>query len=165
MHRTVRAFVLFAFVLAGCQSEPSVPVAEIVSSGVYRITRADAAAADAGGGRVVAAKLELERAADSVPAVLNGNFGFEFTVSGLPTRKSLAIELKARHPAVVGPDGVSRTEVVSTLPVYTASGAYRNAFVYQFDRPEDLQPGRWTLQVLYGDRVLVERSYEVTPAR
>lgn len=149
--------------LAGC-SKPreSTPTAEIVTYGVYRLTGAEAPNAAAPSERVVAARAEHERQTAAVRAALKGNFGFEFGVRGLPRQKSFVLELRAQHPPIVGPDGVARTESVSSLPAYTASGHYRNAFIYQFDRPEDLQPGPWILQVRHEGRVLVERGFEVS---
>ncbi|MFO1318471.1 MAG: DUF3859 domain-containing protein [Burkholderiales bacterium] len=165
MIRLAAALFLLPLVLAGCKPDNPTPTAEVLTYGVYRITRPDTSRAAAPGERVVATRVEHERQTETVPATLNGNFGFEFSVRGLPAQKSLVFDLRARHPPIVGTDGVSRTESVSSLPVYTANGNYSNAFIFQFDRAEDLQAGPWVLQVALQGRILAERTFQVTVAR
>lgn len=159
-------FLIAGLLLAGCsRPRESTPSADIVTYGVYHLTGAEASNSASPSDRVVAARAEHQRQTAAVQAAPKGNFGFEFSVRGLPPQAPFVLELRAQHPPIVGPDGVSRTESVSSLPAYTASGHYRNAFIYQFDRPEDLQPGRWILQVSHQGRVLAERAFEVSVAQ
>lgn len=146
-------------VLAACGSEPAeAPRGQVVSAGVYGVAGATAASAEA---PVRAAAAALQTATDTVEARPGVNFGFEYTVTGLPTDRPATLELVVRHPPMRFDDGTTRSESRGAVRAATTDGSYHNMFLYRFDRPDDLVPGDWTLQVSGDGRVLVERRFHV----
>jgi hypothetical protein len=153
------AGVALLFVLAACGPRPAeTPVAQVVSAGVYGV--AGGASAPAGAPvRAAAAVLQADTVAvEARPGV---NFGFEYTVTGLPADRPTTLELVVRHPPMRFDDGTTRSESRGTVSAAAPGGSYRDVFLYRFDRPGDLVPGDWTLQVSREGQVLAKRVFRV----
>lgn len=146
-------------VLAACGPRPpEAAVGQVVSAGVFGVAGASAAGA---GAPVRVAAAELQASTDLIDARPGVNFGFEYTVTGLPTDRPATLELLVRHPPMRFEDGTTRSESRGAVSATTADGSYHNVFLYRFDRPDDLVPGDWTLQVSRDGRVLAERVFHV----
>ena len=76
-------------------------------------------------------------------------------------QKSSSIMMVA---AIKDPENKYDLTELSTFANIT-NGNYSNAFIFQFDRAEDLQAGPWVLQVALQGRILAERTFQVTVAR
>jgi len=151
--------VAWLLVLAACGSEPAdAPAAQVVSAGVFGVAGAASAAV---GSPVRAAAAVLQTDTDTIEARPGTNFGFEYTVTGLPTDRPVRLELVVRHPPMRFDDGTTRSESRGAVTAVPADGRYHDVFLYRFDRPDDLVPGDWTLQVSRDGRVLAERVFHV----
>jgi hypothetical protein len=145
--------------LAACNAQPpEAAVGKVVSAGVYGVAGAASATA---GAPVRAAAAMLQADTDVVEARPGVNFGFEYTVTGLPSGRPAILELVVRHPPMRFEDGTTRSESRGAVTATTPDGHYHDVFLFRFDRPDDLVPGDWMLQVSRDGRVLAERAFRV----
>lgn len=155
--RVAGAVLLVALAACGPRS-PEAAVGQVVSAGVFGVAGAASASA---GTPVRAAAAVLQANTDIIDARPGVNFGFEYTVAGLPTDRPATLELLVRHPPMRFEDGTTRSESRGAVTATTADGSHHDVFLYRFDRPDDLVPGDWTLQVSRDGRVLAERVFHV----
>jgi hypothetical protein len=102
---------------------------------------------------------------DRIPAILNSRFGFGFVLSGTPMDAGVKL-VKLRFVRNFPADGI--TDPKTGERRFREQGEYnlevtqREHFCgYIFDRNEELVPGLWSLEVWYGNRKLVEKSFTV----
>lgn len=84
-------------------------------------------------------------------------FGIGFALGGLDPARTAHVTIRVTHPPMTPPDGRVREE--STYP--RRIGREPSFAGYSFDEPWEMVPGTWTFAVLFGDKVLAERRFEV----
>jgi hypothetical protein len=90
-------------------------------------------------------------------------FGIEFRIDGTPADQAVTIHLGLKFP----PQGIRNPNTGDLLR--TARVAFPDMKIgalcvvgYGFDNAWEIVPGAWTLQILYQDRVLAERTFVVS---
>lgn len=90
-------------------------------------------------------------------------FGIAYTPIGTPAHASIKTVVKLQHPPITNPETGkvlnfeedSHTDVVG---VPTFSG-------FTFEKDWEIVPGKWTYQVYYGSRMILEKSFTVIDGR
>jgi hypothetical protein len=97
-----------------------------------------------------------------VPGKVGTQFGVEFRIDGSPAGENLTLHLGLKFP----PQGI-RNPNTGTL-MHETKVAFPNMKIgppcligYGFDNAWEIVPGEWTLQILYRDQVLAERTFTV----
>jgi hypothetical protein len=132
---------------------------EITEYGIYTgdITRSERDSK----GFVRSAVSNIRHAATTttVPAQIGVHFGFRYRIVGKPAGQLIEIkkvtiypEGGARPPQSAQP----RQKTEYTLTRKIGDSSYTD---YSLDEPWELVPGKWTIQLWYGDRKLVEQSF------
>jgi hypothetical protein len=92
-------------------------------------------------------------------------FGIEFRIDGTPADQPVTIHLGLKFP----PQGIRNPNTGNLL--HDTRIAFPTMKIgalcligYGFDNAWEIVPGEWTLQVIYQDRVLAERTFTVSKA-
>lgn len=97
-----------------------------------------------------------------VPAELGFRFGFLYELGGVLPGTEDRLEMRVVHPRFLDVDGQ-----LQTVTTWSFTGRHRrpgyiiDSFTYRFDQPEQLKPGDWTLEIIYFDRVLLSKTFQV----
>ena len=94
---------------------------------------------------------------DRIEAKPCHGFGIRFRLSPPDPARTVRLTVRVTHPPMALPDGGLRE--VSTYPQQV--GREPGFAGYSFDEPWEMVPGTWTFAVLFGDKVLAERRFEV----
>jgi lysophospholipase L1-like esterase len=103
---------------------------------------------------------DLAKQTDAVPAALKTKFGFRFKITGLPEGTTTWLRLQFTFPEMTNPTTgkvSSSYEFSSNVPVGTKElGMY-----WDFTHPWEMRPGKWTMRIYRGDRLLAEKIFTV----
>jgi len=158
---------LLSLAAAGCFAQECVkPQVRLVDEGVYqsrgslREHRADNTVT--GVVREIDSKV-LVQPGQVVDAKLGRSFGFRYFLDCEGGKDlSVPMTVRVRHPPLRKP-GTQKAETISTWD-NDAWGNHSRPNIhsgYRFDEPWEMVPGRWTIQVVHRDRVLLERHFDV----
>ena len=159
--------ILLGFVTAGCLAdECEKPLARLVDEGVYEsqgsLREHMAENTVTGVVREIDSK-ELVQPGRVVDAKLGRSFGFRYFLDCERGRDlSVPMTIRVQHPPLRKP-GARKAETLSTWD-NDAWGNHSRPNIhsgYRFDESWEMVPGRWTIQVVHRDRVLLERHFDV----
>jgi hypothetical protein len=106
-------------------------------------------------------RARLVQAGRAVPMHLGVKFGVRCRIDGVPAGENVDARVELRHPPITHPaTGATTTEDRWDWPVRLGVPAYTG---WSFDEAWQMAPGVWSLRIAYGDRVLVEQSFDVIP--
>jgi hypothetical protein len=110
----------------------------------------------------------LLRSTTNIPAKLGTTFGIRVRVDGSPRTTAagdladvavIQARMRVTHPPVKNPStGAIVTVDEWSWPISLGVPLFGG---WRFDDPTEVVPGRWLMQVWYGDRVLAEQAYDV----
>ena len=115
-------------------------------------------------GRVRAIQVDLVRPTDIVPAILNTKFGFKFKVVGTSGKQTVRLRFQTTFPEMTNPaTGTvsSSYEVSGDVPV----GPDIQGMYWDFLKPWEMRPGKWTMRIYSGDRLLAGKIFTVVEAK
>ena len=100
---------------------------------------------------------------DTINATVDTTFGIEYTITGDPPNAEAQGEVELVHPEIVNPSTgktstVDRTKFRALIGVPTFNDV-------NLDQPWNVIAGKWTFRLIYQSRVLLEKSFDVKPAR
>lgn len=101
------------------------------------------------------APIDIRAEGTTVPARLGIGFGVRFVLAG---DAPLLVRYEVSHPPLA-PDGVTRQSWESPV----MPGMPEQVF-FQFDIPEELQPGSWSFTAFSGMTELFHAGFDVVPA-
>jgi Domain of unknown function (DUF3859) len=155
-------------VLCACQSSPlGVPIrptitgAKLIRYGVYRNeTIGYRKGPSTSEGRIaVIGDWKLLQRTDKIHAKVNTTFGIEYTVTGTPANADLDVAVETVHPPIRNPDS-GRTGTVERGAYHVLVGVPTYNDI-RLDEAWNVVPGRWTFRVIYGSRVILEKTFHV----
>lgn len=119
-------------------------------------------APDAPGGFVTEeVNIDHVQTTDVIPAELEVQFGFWYTIVGAPTGASVPITQITRFPA----PGLKDPSKAKPMLSYQSSGTLRvgqdNFDSYSFDELWEVVPGVWTFEIWSGNKKLAEKKFTV----
>ncbi|MGE4553839.1 MAG: DUF3859 domain-containing protein [Desulfovibrionaceae bacterium] len=154
--------LLMLFAAPALAQRPVVEGADLLEAGIYDSDIAAFIRDDnvADQNKILSRSFVLKAATTKVRADLGTGFGVKYVLRGSPTGAQVPVEVVVRHPPMYNPrNGVTYTESRTTFDRTIGKAEYS---VWSFDMGWTLVPGTFTIQVLYGDRVLVEQRFEVS---
>lgn len=95
-----------------------------------------------------------------VRAEIGNRFGIQVQVNGSPDSAVADIMTRWTHPIIRNPD-TGREGSVDEWKSPMSIGYARYAG-WQFDEPWELIPGKWKVEIIYRDKVLASKEFEVT---
>ncbi len=97
-----------------------------------------------------------------IPTELGTRFGIDIEIGGVLPGSHDYLIMRVLHPAFPDADGELQTETAWTYAGRRRTGGQIvDNISFRFERPEQLVPGNWTLEVEYFGRVLVSRTFHV----
>jgi hypothetical protein len=170
MNRFIVIFInLMALIVSssGCRSTQgsSNVVGNVIRYGLYQTPgeplRVPIDAAPTGHGRLLSQTPVFIKETSRIPATLGVRFGFDFEVTGL-TPEPVELRAITIYPPIHRPDGSVATSHEFPYPPFTpVDGRVATSFGFGFDKDYELVPGKWTMQIWRGDKMIVERAFEV----
>jgi hypothetical protein len=91
-------------------------------------------------------------------------FGFDFRIDGAPTDRPVRLTHLITHPKMKKPDGTVLERQTFDRDVTSSKGTISGSLWYTLREDFELLPGEWSLSVLQGTTVLVEKRFTVSPA-
>jgi hypothetical protein len=134
---------------------------EIGQYGIYtgdKLGQEDAANA-AVGYKSVTANIVFQQKTERITAAVGTSFGFEYVIRG-SGEGGVDLTVKYLHPAITNPKTgrvFTSQEIVSDNRVIGKT----HLIGYRFDEAWEIVPGTWTIQLLYGDKKLAEKTFQV----
>ena len=159
--------VLLSLASTGCFSQECVkPQVRLVDEGAYEVAGSlhenVAENTVAGVVRTIDSKV-LVQPGQVVDARLGRSFGFRYFLDCERGKDlSVPMTIRVQHPPLRKP-GTRHAETISTWD-NDAWGNHVRPNIhsgYRFDEAWEMVPGRWTIQVVHRDRVLLERHFDV----
>lgn len=136
---------------------------ELLDVGLYRAERAgqiDAPGAVRGNVNRLSSATFYERTT-RVPATIGLRFGLRFDLIGEPARAVVPLRAIWRFPASGLRDPRSGKVYTESVEDFTSPIGEPRLRGYGFDNDWELVPGEWTLQVLYGQRLLLTQTFTI----
>ena len=91
-------------------------------------------------------------------------FGFDFRIAGAPTDRPVRLTHLITHPKMKKPGGAVLEKQTFDRDVKSSNGTISGSLWYTLREDFELVPGKWSLSVLQGTTVLVEKQFTVSPA-
>lgn len=91
-------------------------------------------------------------------------FGFDFRIDGAPKDRPVRLTHLITHPKMKKPDGTVLEKQGFERNVTTSNGTISGSLWYTLREDFELVPGEWSLSVLQGTTVLVEKKFRVSAA-
>jgi hypothetical protein len=98
-----------------------------------------------------------------VNASLHTAFGIRVQISGDSSDKSVTYLQKVIHPEIVNPNTKKATTVDQWQNDMPLGRVQYNG--WSFEKPWELVPGKWTIQIICNSRVIAEKSFVVKIAK
>lgn len=139
--------------------------AHITKAGVYALTDTEKKMPerDSVTGFVTEGGRVFHSATTNVALLKGSSFGFDFRIDGVPTNRPVRLTHLVTHPTMKKADGSILTKQAFDRDVIGNNGNISGTLWYTLREDYELVPGLWTLSVLDGNSVLVERTFTVTP--
>jgi hypothetical protein len=153
--------------IAACQAAAeSRLTGYIVRFGLYEAATTAQRVPDSGSptGYVTKGPAVFQAEATTVPLVKGVGFGFDFRIEGVPADDPVRLTTLITHPAMRKPDGTVLRHQVFENDVKGKDGTITGSLWYTLREDYELLPGDWTLAVLQGQTVLVEKRFIVAAA-
>lgn len=97
---------------------------------------------------------EFYKRTSEIIAKKKTTFGVKYQVNGTQTGKIVNLTYKVLHPPIQG-------KTMSSVKVKGTIGSWRADF-YTFEEDYELVEGNWKMQILDGNKVLLEKIFTVT---
>ena len=102
---------------------------------------------------------EIKEETTDVPAEIGTRFGFRYKINGEPQGKNIIVQYEGIHPQLSNPrTGKTYSSYKYSQKVKIGKIKYTG---FKFDHEWELKPGDWTLRVLYQDKVMIEKVFNV----
>lgn len=120
----------------------------------------DSVASDTSAGRTtVLDEIRLIAPHRTLRAEQGVTFGFRYRLEGVPDGEVRDLEMRVIHPAMMGPDGLARTQSVAPTYEVGSNGSATGFLVYTLSEPFEVLSGRWVLQLLHQGRVVISQEF------
>jgi len=96
-----------------------------------------------------------------VPAEIGLQFGFDFKIAGVVQGTEDRLTVRIIHPPMPNSDSILQTVSTRRFASSSRLGRVEEHVSYRFSEPHQLLPGNWTLQVVYFDRIMLSKTFEV----
>ena len=156
------AAILLILATASCGHAEKITGAEIVEYGVFEKIASQGLldAPNALDGKIHGViEGKLVESTTTIKASIGTSFGIRVKLLGEPDGKMITCGFRWIHPKMTDPGSGHSSEGDQwesqpriNHPRYTG---------YTFDNDWELVPGKWTIQVLYGGKVLTEKTFNV----
>ena len=90
-------------------------------------------------------------------------FGFDFRIDGAPTSRPVRLTHLTTHPRMKKPDGTVLERQTFDRDVTSSNGTISGSLWYTLREDFELVPGKWSLSVLQGTTVLIQKKFTVSP--
>lgn len=150
---------------AAVNHEPVITGIRVLEVGVFasRVDNRERAATVADGIRDRARDFVLLARGTTVEARLDTGIGLRYQLIGQPMGAPVTVDVVVRHPQMTNPE--------TGLPMTHSAAGYERAIgrvehsVWSFDRPGDLLPGQYVIEILYKGEVLTRQEFRVSLPR
>jgi len=170
----IRRVLLLCFVvlLCSCQSAPfrttprvTITGGRVLDYGIYRRSKATfVPAPETSEGRsAMFGEAKLLKRTDRIHARVGTVFGFDYMLTGIPSGAAVDVVVELTHPPIRNPN-TRKTVAIERCVFHITVGAPEYTDV-QMDADWNVVPGRWTLRVIHGSRVLLEKTFYVITSR
>ncbi len=160
-----QAIVLIPVVWFGwfMASTPNITGVPVIEYGVYHATVANQT--DTSNDPVphhnILKDISLAEKRDTLLASLGKTFGVRYVVSGSPEFKPIAIKIKYLYPSPGLLDPAQDTAVLSTAYSQIRLIGDTSYTCFTFDHDWEMVPGSWRIQILDGDALLAEKTFQI----
>lgn len=167
--RLSRVLVSFVAITSGIgllsAAEPPL-TGRITKAGVYRLTAPGKKISERGSatGYVTEGGGGFQSATTNVWLAQGTAFGFDFRIDGAPSNRPVRLTHLITHPKMRKPDGTILEKQTFERDVTSSNGTISGSLWYTLREDFELVPGTWSLSVLQGTTVLVEKKFSVSPA-
>jgi len=160
----IKIIVLLA--LAGISlNVHSDPIGEILEYGYYQPTgdlQRERNYNTATGYVRTGSAVNLVKQTTDIPMALGRLFGFKFRVKGFPRDEvAVNLELVVSHPEIIRPNGTHVSGYRLPVTLDLSGGKVESQTGYEFDKEFEMVAGEWKFQYLLGDKVLLEKTFNV----
>jgi hypothetical protein len=158
--------VIIGLLVFGCatlEPRPKSIAFEITWFGIYKSVSYERFQSDTSptGYRPQGSVWDLIANTDHIPAALGTSFGFRAIPIGLDEGESLVITRVVHYP----PGGITNPYTgrrhFSTTAEISATGGVTNMTGYNFTEPFELVPGKWRFEYWHGQRLILEKAFNV----
>ena len=163
-----RTLVAIAAISAGIWSlsegESKEPLTgRIMKAGVYTLADSGKKMSEGGSatGYVTEGGRAFQSATTNVVLAKGTAFGFDFRIDGAPTDRPVRLTHLITHPKMTRPDGTVLEKQTFDRDVSSSQGTISGSLWYTLREDFELVPGKWSLSVLQGTTVLVEKKFTV----
>ncbi|MEW6408659.1 MAG: DUF6599 family protein [Nitrospirota bacterium] len=137
--------------------------ARIIEYGRYKIEVTEGVTAPAKDRKTinVIKSIRLIEQTDRIPCKIGEYFGFFYALNNLPVGKRILLRFIILHPPMISPDRGMITSREYTIPFKADS---KKAVSYRGTKLRydwQLVPGKWTFQIYYKDKKLLEKNFHV----
>jgi len=106
----------------------------------------------------LSANYQFVERTDTVPAVLNTNFGVEYSIKS-NVNSVVPIKTVWKFPGkMLNDKNREYSELSRVLPMYTNSRTYSS---YKFDEPYEIMPGVWEIEFYYNNKLIYSKKFTV----
>lgn len=157
------SIVVFNF---GCKSSKLASVnkvavtgAQIEDYGIYEASkRGEASAPETSVGYIHTTSIEkLIKSTDHLPAHVGTSFGLHFRICGSPNESIVNGTICVIHPPTENPE-TGEKRMTEQWPLIEKIGKMHFSG-FTFDKDWEIVPGKWTIQVWYGGKVIAEKKF------
>ena len=144
------------------------PSVEVTSHGVYKLIKKGQRLFDAdttaGYSSVINATLLRETTA--VPIVPNQVFGFAYAITDLSTNDEwVPVIIDFTHPPMQNFYGkTSEHFSIQSAAHRAGDGRFHNSAFYVLSKPYEMVAGEWNIRLIYRDRTVVSRRFQLSPS-
>jgi hypothetical protein len=104
--------------------------------------------------------INIEEQTINVPAKIGTRFGMRYLVQGEPKGRSITVQYVGLHPELSNPrTGKTFSSYKYEKKVKIGETNYMG---FTFDHDWELKEGKWTLQVLYQDKIMAEQTFIIS---
>ncbi len=95
----------------------------------------------------------------TVPGAVGTSFGYQWTFSAPAGTPPVEFSMRTIHPPTKNP----KTGETATIDQYTKEYSPNTTMLrgFTFEEEWEIAPGKWTMQVYLGDKVILEKTFTV----
>ena len=96
---------------------------------------------------------------ETIPLVKDILFGYRIRLHGIPEGYSVIVDVRYRHPPIIGKNGKESLGFTNTGMIKAVNGKYESGVMYRLSEDYEIVPGEWTFDVIYQGKVIATKTF------
>ena len=104
-------------------------------------------------------EIVLKEQTETIPLVKDILFGYRIRLHGVPEGNSVIVNIRYRHPPMIGKNGKESTGFTNNGLIKSVNGKFESGVMYRLREDYEIVPGKWIFDLIYQGKVIATKTF------